>query len=310
MFGNLRLKLLAIFFAVALWSVVAYTSNPTTSQKFKVRLDTPVVPSGLVIVGDVPQVTVTVTATADNFHGFDSRSLHVIGNFANVKVGPNQVPIRVDSGDSAVLVDAPSTVLVTMDQLAKSSMAVSVVTAHSLPSGFHEQPNATTITPSTVEVEGPKTLLATAEAVVLVDLATDPTQLSANVSYIVVVRDTKTKKPIQSKVTPPQVSVKIVIQADAITVPKPVGWTVTGQPAAGYRITNVQIAPVEVQATGLQTIWATLSLLATDPVDVSNSKSDVVRTVTIRPPAGIEVNQKTATVHVFISQIPGVSPSP
>ncbi|HET9847354.1 MAG TPA: CdaR family protein [Candidatus Dormibacteraeota bacterium] len=309
MFGNLRLKLLAIFFAVALWSVVAYTSNPTTSQKFRVRLDSPVVPAGLVIVGDVPQVSVTVTATAENFHGFDPRSLHVIGNFTNVKVGPNQVPIRVDSGDSAVLVDAPSTVAVTMDQLAKSSMAVSIVTAHSLPSGFHEQPNATSITPSTVEVEGPKTLLATAEAVVLVDLA-DPTQLGTNLSYIVVVRDTKTKKPISSKVTPPEVQVKIVIQADAVTQAKPVGFTLTGQPASGYRITKVTIEPLTVQATGLQSTLAQLNLLTTDPVDVTNQKSDVVKTVAIHPPNGVEVNQKTATVHVYISQIPGVSPSP
>lgn len=310
MFGNLRLKLLAIFFAAALWSVVAYTSNPTTQHQYKLRIDNPVLPSGLVLVGDLPQVTVTVIATADNFQHFDARTLHAVGNFNNVKVGLNQVPIRVDSGDPAVQVDAPSTIPVTVDQLGSTNLTVSIERVHTLPPGFHEQANTTAATPSGVRVDGPKSLLTTAEAVVLLDLA-DMTAPGANQPYQVVVRDSKSKRPlIGIKVTPLQVTVKIVIQADAITLEKPVGFTLTGQPAAGYRITRVTIEPLTVQATGLQNTLATVNLLSTDPVDVSNQKSDVVKIVTIRPPSGVEVNQKTATVHVYISQIPGVSPSP
>lgn len=310
MLGNLRLKLLAIFFAVALWSVVAYTSNPTTSHKYNLRIDHPVVPTGLVIVGDLPQVPVTVTATAENFKNFDQRTLHVVANFNNVKVGNNEVPVRVDKGDAPVEVDAPSTVPVVIDQLGTATMTVSIERVHALPSGFHEQTSATTVTPTSVRVDGPKSELAASEAVARVDLdGLQPPGITQPTT--VVVRDAKSKKIFNSmKITPLQVTVKLVIQADAMTVPKPVGWTLTGQPAAGYRITNVQIAPLEVQASGLQSALATLNLLATDPVDVSNAKSDVVRTVTIRPPAGIEVNQKTATVHVFISPAPGVSPSP
>jgi len=126
----------------------------------------------------------------------------------------------------------------------------------------------------------------------------------------VVIRDANKKPVAQTTVTPAQVTVKMVIQADAITEAKPVGFTLTGQPANCYRVSNVQVAPLEVQATGLQGVLANVNLLGTDPVDVSNAKSDVVRTVTIRPPAGVEVNQKTATVHVFISQTQGVSPCP
>jgi YbbR domain-containing protein len=107
----------------------------------------------------------------------------------------------------------------------------------------------------------------------------------------------------------------MVIEADAITVTKPVGFTLTGQPAACYRITDVQIAPLNVQATGLQSTLTTFALLATDPVDVSGAKANVVKTVTIRPPVGVEVNQKTAQVRVLISALsaspsPGASPCP
>jgi len=110
-------------------------------------------------------------------------------------------------------------------------------------------------------------------------------------------------------VTPPQVAVKMVITADAITVPKAVGWTLTGQPAAGFRVTNVTVAPLQVNATGIQNALGNIGFLSTDPVDISNQKGDVVKLVTIRPPDGVVVSQRTATVHVYIGPAPGVSPT-
>ena len=308
MLGNLRLKLIALFFAAALWSVVAYTTNPTQSHRYNMAVSNPVLPAGLVVVGAIPQVVVTVIAAADNLRAFDAHQLRVRGNFSNVRVGNNQVPIRVDNADPSVQVDAPSTIPVKVDQLGTTNLNVSIERIHSLISGFHEETNSTSVTPASVRVDGPKSQLKGVQAVVVVDLA----GLSApgfTTPSPVQVWDANKKLVNSMTVTPPQVTVKMVIQADAITVTKAVGFTLTGQPAAGYRVTNVQIAPLVVQATGLQNALAQLAVLSTDPVDVSNAKTDVVKTVSIRPPNGVEVSQKTATVHVFVAPAPGVSPS-
>jgi hypothetical protein len=45
-------------------------------------------------------------------------------------------------------------------------------------------------------------------------------------------------------------------------------------------------------------------------VDITNATTDVVRTVRLRPPAGVDVSPTTVQVHVFIGKIPGTSPSP
>ena len=261
------------------------------------------------MVGKVPLVPVTVIGTADNLGKFVPAALHVTGNFSNVKIGTNKVPIDVQNSDPNVTIIAPSSVTVTVDDLGSSTQTVSIERVNALPSGFHEQTSATTITPASVRVDGPKSQLGGIQAVVIVDLA-GVTAPGSNQQLTVVIWNANRKLVPQMTVAPPQVSVKMVIQADAITVAKPVGFTLTGQPAAGYRITNVQIAPLVVQATGLQTILATLVLLATDPVDITGAKGDVIKTVTVRLPVGVEVNQKTAQVHVFISPAPGVSPSP
>jgi YbbR domain-containing protein len=290
--------------------VVAYAQNPTQSRAYRLAIDHPTLPAGLVVVGDVPQVSVNVIGTADNLLKFDKSVLHVTGNFSNVKVGRNRVPIDVENSDPNVNIDAPSSVPVNVDELGTATMAVSIERVHALPTGFHEQANATTITPASVRVDGPKSELTGIQALVLVDL--DPvTAPGFNQPYAVVIRDANKKALTKSiTVTPPQVTVKMVIQADAITLTKPVGFTLTGQPASCYHLSNVQIAPLEVQATGLQNALTGLAILATDPVDISGAKSDVVKTVTIRPPDGVTVNQKTAQVHVFISPITGASPCP
>lgn len=309
MLSNLRLKLLAIFFAVALWSVVAYTSNPTGYKKFTLAVDHPALPAGLVVVGDVPQVTVTVIGTADNLKGFDQKELHVSGNFSNVKVGNNEVPIRVDSGDPAVQIDAPNTVPVTVDQLGTVTLNVTIERAHSLLPGFHEQPNSASVSPPTVQVSGPKSLLNGLQAIVPVDLA-NINAPGMNQSLPVTI-ESSSKKAVRSvTVNPPNVTVKMVVEADAITLMKGVGWSLTGQPAPGYRISNVTISPLQAQATGLQDALGRIAILQTDAIDISNARSDVVKTVNIRPPDGVTVSPKTVTVHVFISPAPGVSPSP
>jgi YbbR domain-containing protein len=157
--GNLRLKLLAIFFAISLWAAVAYTSNPTQNHSYKMTVaNAASVPSGLVLIGAAPAVTVTVTGTADNLTRFDPRDLRVTGNFSNVKVGNNQVPIRVDNGDPDVLVDAPATVPVRIDQLSSVNVNVSIERINALVTGYHEDTGQTSVTPGTVRVDGPKSL--------------------------------------------------------------------------------------------------------------------------------------------------------
>jgi hypothetical protein len=291
--------------------VVAYAQNPTQSRKVELPVATASLPAGLVVVGKVPPVPVTVIGTADNLKNFLVASLHVTGNFSNVKVGRNTVPIDVQNADPNITIVAPSSVTVTVDDLGSSTETVSIERVNALPPGFHEQTTATTITPPTVRVDGPKSQLGDIRAVVIIDLALLTAPGSTAPVTVQVWNTNKPGKTVpQMTVTPPQVSVKMVIQADAITINKPVGWTLTGQPATCYHVGNVQIAPLEVQATGLQTALTGLILLATDPVDISGNSRDVIRTVTIRPPAGVEVNQKTATVHVFISPISGASPCP
>ena len=308
MLSNLRIKLLAIALATAFWGVVSYTQNPTQTRSVHLSIDHPALPAGLTVIGDIPQVTVTVIGTAENLRVFDPRTLHLTANFSGVHVGTSRVPIHLDNADPDVTVTQPDSITIDVDEIATAVQTVTVERRNSLPPGFHEVTSATTVTPQTVQVTGPKSLLTGIQAVVVVDL--DGTVQPFNQAINVVVRDAKKNPLTKMIVNPPQVSVKMTIQADAVTLTKPVGWSLTGQPAGGYRVTNVTVSPPQANLTGLSAVLAGLAQVASDPVDISNANADVVRTVRLRPPTGVDVSPTTVQVHVFIGKIPGASPSP
>jgi YbbR domain-containing protein len=306
--SNLRIKLLAIALATAFWGVVSYTQNPTQQRSVHLTVDHPALPPGLTVVGDIPQVSVTVIGTTENLRLFDQRALHLSANFSGVRVGSNRVPIHVDNADPDVSLTQPDSLTVDVDEIATAVETVVIERRNTLPPGFHEVTSATTVSPTSVQVVGPKSLLTGSQAVVVVDL--DGVVAPFNQAINVVVRDAKKQPLSKMTVNPPQVSVKMTIQADAVTLTKTAGFTIAGQPASGYRVTNATVTPVTVNVTGLSAVLAGLAQVASDPVDISNATADVVRTVRLRPPAGVDVSPTTVQVHVFIGKIPGTSPSP
>ncbi|MDQ6710512.1 MAG: CdaR family protein [Candidatus Dormibacteraeota bacterium] len=265
-------------------------------------------PTGLVIIGDVPAVPVTVVATANDLKSFDRRTLHASADFSKAKPGTDRIPVHVDNPNPNVQVDAPAFISVPVDEQASVTLPITIERVGALPPGFHEQTGTTTVIPATVRIDGPKSLLTGIQAIAPVQLPNLTSPIDQ--TYQVVVTDAKKRTLKSVVVTPPQVSVKMSIQADAVTETKPVGWTLIGQPAAGYRVTNVTLAPLQVNATGLLNTLAGVNLLLTDPVDMSGATTDVVRTINIRPPAGVEVSQKTVQIHVFVAKSAQVSPSP
>ena len=308
--GNLRLKLLAVAAATTLWATVAYTENPTQERTFQLsgtQIQHTAVPVGLVLIGDLPPVAVTVVGASDALRNFDpNASLRLSANFSGLHQGQQYVALVVtDTDPNTHLRQQPASIAVTVDQLATVTATVTVDQRGSVPVGFHEV--SAVIDPKQVSVAGPKSLLANIDAYVVIDL--DSHQSFFQDSPVVGVRDQK-KKPIQGLlISPATVTVKVTIQADAVTEAKVAGWTLTGQPAPGYRVSSVTITPLEVSVTGLAATLDTIQQLQTDPVDISNATADVVKTVAVRLPAGVQdVSPKSVQVHVFIVKIPQPSP--
>jgi YbbR domain-containing protein len=207
-----------------------------------------------------------------------------------------------------VTVTGPAAIAVNIDQVATVSEPVTPQAVHPPPDGFH----IVSMTPATdkVTVLGPKSQLNGISVVAQIDLSqhSQPFDWTGPLTIL----DSDKKAVPQLTADPAQVIVHVLIEADSVTETKSVGFTTIGQPAPGYRVTNVQVSPLTVNASGLAAALAGLNQITSDPVDITGAREDVIRVVTLRPPAGITLSQRTVQVHVFISRIPTppASPSP
>ena len=299
--GNLRLKFLALGLAAIFWGLVSYTANPTRVQTFRLAIEHPTTPAGLVLLSDLPQIPVTVAAPTELLRNFDQSTLHVTADLATVRPGRNRVRIHVDSSDPSIsLLSSPDAITVDVDEIGSLTQVVSIERLHSLPDGFHEVSAATT--PSRVTIDGPKSQLAGAETWVTVDLAGQEAPFQQTATVIIL---DSSKKPLSHMTAvPPQVVVEVAVQANNVTETRTVGFTLSGQPASGFRVTGADVTPLTVAVTGLPAILAGLAQVLADPIDITGASSDVTRIVTLRPPAGVDVSPKTVQVHVLIGPLP------
>jgi len=148
-----------------------------------------------------------------------------------------------------------------------------------------------------VEVEAPRWVMA----------RLDPHDLRAlvNVTGLPPGESRVTLRPEQVQVPPgvrvvrvAPVRLQIVLARDALAT-MTVRARVRGQPAPGYRIERVSVAPETVMVKGPQSTIETQTAIDTQSIDVSGSHADVIRTVGLVVPGSLNV-VKDSTVRVQV----------
>jgi hypothetical protein len=79
---------------------------------------------------------------------------------------------------------------------------------------------------------------------------------------------------------------------------------VVGDPAAGFAVGAVQVAPTAVEVSGPRLQVESLQALATDPISVSGADSPVESLVTVRSPGSLTRVENPLAVHVTVDIVP------
>ena len=309
---NWQLKGLAVFIATTTWSVVAYAGNPPNAQAFKgVAIERGQAPKGLVLVKEPVPVMITVRGLQSSLANFRRESLHASIDMSGAKLGSNLLPVRVrvDSPDHSVAFASvePSNVDVELDQLSTVQRKVDV-RAIGIPNTCCVV-GAGTSSPDTVTLSGPAKQLETAVAYVNVDVGARGTPVQG--AQNVLLEGPGHVSLPQVSAQPGQVSVVVPITAVKQTKPAGINPVATGQVAAGFQITDVQVIPVVCEIEADPGVLATIHSIDTDPISVAGATSDVVANVNLRPPTGVTLLTKgTVTVHFVIKANPVVRSSP
>lgn len=264
--------------------------------------------SGDYIVRGLDAVRVQVDARKDDLAALHATDFEAFVDVQGIQPGsgPVDLAVRATSKRDGVKVVGvtPSTMRVTVVEAATKEVQVTIRRTGELPSGYRETPNSDpTIEPAFITVRGLPELVetvTTAEVVVNLSGARGETLTTEGD----LTPRTESGGEVTVKVSQPRARVTIKIEQTFVQRTMAVTPSVTGVPLTGYRVTNVSVDPPTVVVNGPKAVIDSIALgLATERVDVTGAKSDVVLTRNIEQPMNTSLDRRQVTVRVEIKPI-------
>ena len=311
-FGSLRanvgLGLLSLALAVSLWAFVTEEENPTRTDFFPgaIPVEMVNVPEGLAVASlSEAAVSVRVSAPDDTWDDLTIEDFRAIADLSAAKARENNVTLRFHSERRRVdVVEViPSRVTVTLEPVTTKVVPVTVKLVGAPPLGYSTVPGRTT--PEQVEVTGAESLVVLVEEAV-VDVNVQGVRVSLEQVFTLVPRDGRGGDIEGVTLNPDTVEVVLPIVQREITQVYVVMPLLRGVPSDGFQVTSVKVEPSFAVITGTIEALQSLTMVATDEVDVGGATSDVVRAAKLRlPPDLTVVGSDTVTVQVSVSPARG-----
>ena len=320
--GQLRFRLdlgralLALILAVALWIVIQNEHNPdrTDIPNFTIPVEIVNVPTGLVVVSEPPQLQVRVRVPSDSWPLLRAASFRATADGTNAVPGVNELPVRVEALEQQVrsVEPIPPRVNAVVEEVVERIVPVKVNVGGNVPFG-HAYSNPR-IAPENVTLAGPSSAIQRVEATI-VDIRLDGVTVSLNATYSPRPVDARGAEVRGVRVTPSTVNIEVPVSQQVGYKEVGVRPVIQGRVAAGYYLQPVDVEPATVTVVGSPTTLAGVDFVATEPIDVSNISSSVVRRVQVVPPQGLTllqpqpVNATLRVSPVTITQTVRIAPS-
>lgn len=296
---------LALILALVVWANAEQENNPLFLVR-EVPVATRGLEAGVAVQGlSVNTVDVRGRAPVATWQTGLEADLEVYVDLEELGTGSHAVAVHASSADPGVQVVqvTPATITVRLERMAERAVPVRVDVLDAPPVGYDwHDPVAT---PDQVQVSGPERYVqsvAVAVAEVYVRNARTAIERRTSVSL-----RTSDGLPVGGDVewTPRTVTVTVPIEQRAgyRDVPVRVRWE--GQPARGYRISEVAVDPSIVTLVGsANAIEAVPGYVETTPVNIEGASANVVERLALIVPENVSVSgAQSVVVSVAITPI-------
>lgn len=300
----------SLLIGILLWLIVTDVENPTRVDTFSAQIPVEAVNVGqdvAVANSSLPTVQVRIAAPEGAWDDLTVANFRAFVSLNGLDAREQLVPVQVEvSGISRVrVVDTiPGRIQVNLEPLETRQVPVTTRVVGVPPRGY--EPGPVVPDRTSVEVAGPQSLVSRVSAAVATVNVTGLTVgLEQNVGLVPTVEGGGEIRGVT--VRPETVRVAVSVIQSMLTRTLPLTAEVTGQPAAGYRVSGVKVTPTTVTVEGRIDVLQALDALALSSVDVGGQSADVKTTVRPNPPEGVSVvpGGTTITVEVTITAVSG-----
>jgi YbbR domain-containing protein len=313
---NWQLKLLALVLSLGLFAAVAFAQNPIQITPVKAPISYDNLSPGQSIFAAPVTQPVNVTGLAQNVRiaGPNSVSVHVdcsrLKNGTQVVVGHPRVAVP-----NVATIEDQIPFQITVDD--RVTVSVSVEARIQYSEGWMPVADKIVVTPSKLTFVGAagqlkdvKAFVAPASAIGAssADIPSLPIQLEKNGLPFSTPTDTIPGTTVNSTLN---ASLHVEALKPNQTRHVPLVETPTGVPAAGYRITALNIDPLFVDVTGSVADLTNINSVTLPPVAVDGLTTSITRRVPVNTlPANVTSATATVSVTITIQKNPVVNPTP
>jgi len=217
--------------------------------------------------------------------------------------GTNELPINVERLDSAIrsAEAASPRASIVFEEVREVNVPIRVNLLGSVPFGYTSQQPKTQ--PDRLTVIGPSSRLQRVDSAV-VDVRLDAVTVSVDANFTPKLFDARGTEITGLRISPSTVGVTIDVAQQVTYKEVGVRPRIAGKVASGYFVDGLDVEPSAATAIGDPRALADVNYIETQPIDVSNASSTLVRRIQLAPPRGIGLVQvQPVTVTVRLSAI-------
>lgn len=295
---------LSVLLGLIVWLIAINQENPIVQRAYQDRLPVAVrgLAEGLLSVQDLSRETVEVVLQAPqtSWDNLEPGDFSIYIDLTGLDAGVHEVDVEVDVVDPRVRVisiQRPG-LRVQLDRVVSKEVPARVDLVGTTAFGYDWQ--APVIEPLSVTVTGPETQVAqVAVARAEVNLGNAKSQVERNQQ--VTLQNAEGQAVTRVNAEPSLVHVIVPVEQWPGRKEVAVRVNLTGQPAAGYRLSTVRVNPSTMVLLGDADILAQVpGFVETDPVDLTNATAEIQVRVPVRLPDEVTVLEGT-TVDVTAS---------
>ncbi len=310
LWSSLGTLLLSFALAFAVWVSAVVAADPSEERDFPNPLPLEIrgQSSGLILVGKIPsEVVLRLSAPVSLWDrltgGVDTVSAYV--DLTDLGPGKYTVPVKVESElkPFRVVQVTPEEVNFELAPLASRNLPVVAQVEGTPALGF--QAEDVEIDPTAADVSGPADLISQAASVVAVlDITDARDSISADVSLQAIDQNGTVISGVT--VDPERATVNQTIRQAGGYREVAVKVETVGQPAPGFRVTNISVTPpiVTLFSTKPEIVASLPGFVSTVPLDLTNIQEDLQTRLALALPQGVIVIGEEQNVEVLIGIAP------
>jgi YbbR domain-containing protein len=288
---NWPLRLGAIVLATLLYTGLVLGQNVRTWNGL-LPVDPFRAPVGAALLSDLPPITQVRYRAPLDVGVVSPESFRASVDLSRVDPVPGGDPVRVPVTVVALnsqiqIVDfEPQEVDVRLDPVEVRQLPVTF-SLGSVADGLSVGPAQ--IEPSTVTLRGASSRIDQVSQVVA-RVSIDASALNVDREIELVAVDGNGNQVSNVEIDPERARVRIAVARELANRTLPVVPMLTGEPAPGYRVSAISVAPLVVTVSGEEATVTQLDSAPTEPIDIEGRTTDLEANVGFDLPAGISVN--------------------